>query len=544
MAPGAESPLRAALAAALIAAVTVGSATGLARYLAAHSYGESARVDLADLATDVAKTVGSRGAKAAAEMAPSTSLTVVRAGTTDGFGIARGASVVLDRTAPGHPVPDGAAQAWLDRTAGLRGLVTQRGWDRLGSDERTWMEDTDDGRWLGAVAPFRGDDGSYAGMVGLRAPLGVPVDPVPWWRFLAGLLLCAGGVGMVFSRRGDFARLGACLVCGVAGAAVVASAGVGFTLWTALAAGLGAFWCIGPVAGVLRGLREQPGTYVYVLPAAIATLLLVFVPFVMGIVLAFFDAAGAPVGFANFVEILSPRETGDTQFYWTLGVTLVWTVTNVAAHVGIGLSLALVLNRPDLRFKGLYRVLLIVPWAVPSYITALTWKWMFNTQYGAVNAMLAIFGIEQIDWLGQSVLTNFMANLVTNTWLGFPFMMVVCLGALQSIPKELYEASTIDGAGRWQTFRHVTLPLLRPALVPAVILGSIWTFNMFNVIYLVSGGGPDHQTNILITEAYDAFKVLKRYGFAAAYSLLIFVVLYLYGSMTSRITRASEGAFE
>jgi arabinogalactan oligomer/maltooligosaccharide transport system permease protein len=202
-----------------------------------------------------------------------------------------------------------------------------------------------------------------------------------------------------------------------------------------------------------------------------------------------------------------------------------------------------VLNRPDLKFRWIYRVLLIVPWAVPNYITALIWKWMFNTQYGAVNALLAIFGVDQIDWFGTSVLTNFVANLVTNTWLGFPFMMVVSLGALQSIPKDLYEAVKIDGANRWQSFRHVTLPLLKPALVPAVILGTIWTFNMFNVIYLVSGGGPDHQTNILITEAYDAFKVMKRYGYAAAYSLLIFVVLYAYGAMTNRITRATEGAF-
>jgi arabinogalactan oligomer/maltooligosaccharide transport system permease protein len=142
------------------------------------------------------------------------------------------------------------------------------------------------------------------------------------------------------------------------------------------------------------------------------------------------------------------------------------------------------------------------------------------------------------------VLTNFVANLVTNTWLGFPFMMVVSLGALQSIPKELYEAASIDGATRWQQFKTITLPLLKPALFPAVILGTIWTFNMFNIIYLVSGGGPDNQTNILITEAYRAFKVLGRYGFAAAYSLLIFVILFLYATVTNRVTRATEGAFE
>ena len=144
-----------------------------------------------------------------------------------------------------------------------------------------------------------------------------------------------------------------------------------------------------------------------------------------------------------------------------------------------------------------------------------------------------------------AVLVNtFIANLTTNTWLGFPFMMVVTLGALQSIPKDLYEAADIDGATRWQRFRRVTLPLLKPALVPAIILGVVWTFNMFNVIYLVSGGGPENETNILITEAYYAFKVLNRYGLAAAYSVLIFLMLLAYGWLQNRITRATEGAFE
>ncbi len=123
-------------------------------------------------------------------------------------------------------------------------------------------------------------------------------------------------------------------------------------------------------------------------------------------------------------------------------------------------------------------------------------------------------------------------------------MMVVSLGALQSIPGALYDAADVDGASAWQKFRHITLPLLKPALFPAIILGSIWTFNMFNVIYLVSGGGPDHSTEILITDAYRAFAELNRYGLAAAYSVIIFVILFLYTVMTNRITKATEGAFE
>jgi arabinogalactan oligomer/maltooligosaccharide transport system permease protein len=277
----------------------------------------------------------------------------------------------------------------------------------------------------------------------------------------------------------------------------------------------------------------------------IGMIVLVFIPFVMGVALAFFSN-GEFTGLSNFAEILSPPATAHTTFYSTTGFTILWTVSNVVLHVVIGVSLALVLNRKHLAFKGLYRVLLVVPWAVPNYITALIWKSMFNPQFGAVNGLLDVFGIEPVNWLGagSSFASNYIAALTTNTWLGFPFMMVVTLGALQSIPTDLYEAADIDGATRWQKFRKVTLPLLKPALVPAIILGVIWTFNMFNVIYLVSGGAPENETNILVTEAYYAFKVLNRFGLAAAYSLLIFVILLLYGWMQNRITRATEGAFE
>jgi arabinogalactan oligomer/maltooligosaccharide transport system permease protein len=126
--------------------------------------------------------------------------------------------------------------------------------------------------------------------------------------------------------------------------------------------------------------------------------------------------------------------------------------------------------------------------------------------------------------------------VVTNTWLGFPFMMVVTLGALSSIPSELEEAATLDGASRWQRFTAIVLPHIKPALLPSVLLGSVWTFNMFNVVYLVSGGEPGSQTDILVSEAYRwAFERGERYGYAAAYSVLIFLFLLFYGRLTRRL---------
>jgi arabinogalactan oligomer/maltooligosaccharide transport system permease protein len=217
---------------------------------------------------------------------------------------------------------------------------------------------------------------------------------------------------------------------------------------------------------------------------------------------------------------------------------VLWTVANVILHVTIGVALALVLSRKWLAFRGVFRMLLILPWAIPNYITALIWKGMFQGEYGAVNSLLHAFGLSDVSWF-SSWSTAFSANVITNTWLGFPFMMVVALGALETIPRELYEAASVDGASAWQRFRHITLPHLRPALGPAIALGSIWTFNMFNVIFLVSGGKPGDSTNILVTDAYRwAFERGDRYGMAAAYGTIIFLILLLWNVFGARIVRS------
>ena len=291
-----------------------------------------------------------------------------------------------------------------------------------------------------------------------------------------------------------------------------------------------------------RRYPEASRGLAYVAPAGIGLFVLVIIPFVIGLSLSLFhhDAGDYTfVGLANFTDILTSKGYSITEplsFYFTLIVTILWTLVNVILHVGIGLFLAILLKEPLLKLRGVYRVLLIVPWAVPNYITALMWKGMFHKQFGAINAILVHFGVEPISWFTRWT-TAFAANVITNTWLGFPFMMVVSLGALQSIPTDLYEAAEVDGASKWTQFRRITLPLLRPALLPAVILGSVWTFNMFNIIYLVSGGEPGGATDILVSEAYRwAFQRNEQYGFAAAYSVLIFCVLFVWSRITNRLS--------
>ncbi len=293
-------------------------------------------------------------------------------------------------------------------------------------------------------------------------------------------------------------------------------------------------------------IRRSMPAYRYVAHAALAVGLLVILPLAVGGATSFFAGRGTDmhfVGLANYVDILTARGgdlLGHGSFWLTLLVTVLWTVLNVALHVVIGVSLALVLHRPYLRLKGVYRVLLILPWAVPNYVTALAWKGMFHRQFGAVNAILGGFGIEPVSWFSHWA-TAFGANVATNVWLGFPFMMVVTLGALTAIPKDLYEAAAVDGATAWQRFWKITAPLLAPSLAPAVAMGSVWTFNMFNVVFLVSGGEPDGGTEILVSEAYRwAFTRGNQYGYGAAYAVLIFVILAITTRLTARLTGPSE----
>lgn len=335
--------------------------------------------------------------------------------------------------------------------------------------------------------------------------------------------------------------------------------GIGFSALALFGMLLGYYVAEGWAAHTWYTLRRHREAYGYVTPALFAMLVLVFFPFFYGTLLSFTNQSlynlNEPLyavwtGFDNYLKILTDfdlttttagnRSVNYANFYYTLGFTIVWTISNVSIGVGVGLLLALILNTRSLALRPVYRVLLVLPWAVPNYITALIWKGMFHQQFGVVNQIAQLFGATPIAWF-DSPGTSFLTVLATNGWLSFPFMMVVSLGALQSIPSDLYEAAKVDGASRWQQFKSITLPSLRPALVPAVILSVVWTFNMFNIIYLVSQGQPGGATEILVTQAYKLAFEQYQYGYAAAYATVIFGILLVYGVWQNRVTRAYEG---
>jgi arabinogalactan oligomer/maltooligosaccharide transport system permease protein len=302
--------------------------------------------------------------------------------------------------------------------------------------------------------------------------------------------------------------------------------------------------------GQNRMFRKMPQAwiaYVFLLPALLAMAAIVFYPLFLGIAYSFTNMNQynmgnqfvAPswqwVGLHNYQNLFGGV---DSEFWQVVGNTMVWTFTNVFFHFTLGLLLALLLNR-KLKGRSVYRMLMLVPWAVPSFITAFSWRWIFNTDYGIINLLLVSLGCDPVAWLSQKG-TAMLAVIITNVWAGVPFMMVVMLGGLQSIPKELYEAAQVDGAPAWKRFWHITLPMLKPVAFTATLLGVIWTFNMFNIIYLITQGGPYRQTDILVTYAYQEAFVNWNLGAASTYGVVILSFLAAFTVFYSRIAGQKE----
>jgi arabinogalactan oligomer/maltooligosaccharide transport system permease protein len=233
-------------------------------------------------------------------------------------------------------------------------------------------------------------------------------------------------------------------------------------------------------------------------------------------------------------------------FIYVMTTTVAYVIACIPLFFIMGLTIALVLNEEGLRGRGLWRMLLIVPWAVPSYITALIWQFFFRDQ-GTINQILAIFGIDGPAWLNNP-LTAFAAVVIINVWLSYPFFMVTILGALQSIPQDMYEAADVDGANYFQKLFSLTLPMLRPAVLPAIVLSSITTFQMFNTVYLVTKGGPikgagiPGATEFVMVYAYKQVFNNGAYGLAGAFAVIVFVMLFIATLYSLRITRLTQGA--
>lgn len=249
------------------------------------------------------------------------------------------------------------------------------------------------------------------------------------------------------------------------------------------------------------------------------------------------------VGFANFTRIFTD-ETLRAGFVKIFIWNVVFAVVSVLSTFLLGMLIALLFNDPRLKGKAIYRSLLILPYALPGFITALVWRGMFNQDYGLINGALGL----NVDWLGSPWGAK-AAILITNLWLGFPYMFIVCTGALQSIPRDVREAAIIDGANAFRTLRSIIMPLLLVAVGPLLIASFAFNFNNFGLIYLLTKGGPFDgndtsigSSDLLITYAYRlAFSgSAPNYGFAAAVSVVIFIIVALMTIPAFRQTKALE----
>ena len=229
------------------------------------------------------------------------------------------------------------------------------------------------------------------------------------------------------------------------------------------------------------------------------------------------------VGFANYSDLLA----SDT-FRLTVANSALFSVCEVVAVVGLGLGVALLLNHPIGRF-GLFRVLLIVPWAIAPVANAVLWKWILNANYGILNAVLVQVGLidEYVTWLGTPARALYML-LIVDIWKSIPFIALLLLAGLQKIPAMLYRAARLDGANAWQQFRFVTLPSLRTTLAIAIILQTLWSFKLFDLIYVLTRGGPADGTLLLNYLAYrETFNFLHIGNGAAVANVVFFASLVL-----------------
>ena len=284
---------------------------------------------------------------------------------------------------------------------------------------------------------------------------------------------------------------------------------------------------------------EQVLGYLVIAPALLLLLVLVAYPFCIAVGLSVQDKVigkpGVFVGLGNFVTLLQSQ-----VFRQTLQNSFVFTIASVTCKVVLGMALALLLNR-SIRAKNFFRGAVLLPWIVPTALSTLAFLWIFDATYSIINWVLLRLGIidQGILWLGKPYLAMFSVIFV-NTWRGMPFFAVSLLAGLVSIPQELYEAAKTDGAGPVAQFWYITLPMVKPVLMIVILFSTIFTFGDFNIVYVLTRGGPVNSTHLFATYAQQTGLMSARIGEGAAVSLFLFPILVAVIFLQLRFLRRQE----
>jgi ABC-type sugar transport system permease subunit len=243
------------------------------------------------------------------------------------------------------------------------------------------------------------------------------------------------------------------------------------------------------------------------------------------------------VGLDNYTKVFD-----DPGFYDALGHTLYFTLTSTALELVLGIALALLLNSP-LKARWLWRGLAVIPWALPTIVNGALWRWVFNAQYGALNALLTQLGItdDYKSWLGTPKSALNMV-IIADVWKTTPLVAFFILAGLQTIPTELYESARIDGAGAVRSFRTITLPLIMPSIAVVLVLRTIEAFKVFDIIYVMTGGGPANGTRTVAVYAYQKAFINQLFGYGSALSYLIVLAILALAMLYLRLLRQNEMA--
>lgn len=247
-----------------------------------------------------------------------------------------------------------------------------------------------------------------------------------------------------------------------------------------------------------------------------------------------FVSGDAPfIGLDNFREVFADPTFGPAVIH-----TAVFTFVSIAFQYAIGLALAVFFNN-NFRLSSTLRALFLVPWLLPLIVSASTWSWMLNSDSGVVNSALGAFGLPEINWL-TSPTWSLIAVILANIWIGIPFNLVILYSGLQNIPDNLFEAASLDGASSWQTFRHVTLPLLKPVSAITLLLGFVYTLKVFDIIWIMTRGGPGTSSTTLSTWSYELGfgSLLPHFGPGAAVGNLLIIVALIFGLIYIRYEKA------
>ena len=292
-------------------------------------------------------------------------------------------------------------------------------------------------------------------------------------------------------------------------------------------------------------LRSQLVGWAFLLPLVAYLLLCYAYPLLTNVDLSIRDytvrsfvRGGAPlIGFGNYATVFA-----DPAFGGALRHTVVFTVASLAFQYTIGLALAVFFAK-SFRLSATLRALFLVPWLLPLIVSASTWAWMLNSEAGVVNAVLEFFGAGTVNWL-TSPDWALVSVTIANIWIGVPFNLVVLHSGLKNIPPELYEASALDGASGWQTFWHVTFPMLRPVSTITLLLGLIYTLKVFDIIWIMTRGGPSNASTTLATWSYQLGfgTMVPRFGPSAAVGNVLILLAVVAGLVYVRVQRHQEAA--